>query len=174
MAIKRKAGGRIRGLSTDSKPTAAAEPVNTIFEETDTGKEFYNTGTTWVGLGASKYAGITTVYRIGSTYYADRWNGELIASGALETVLQAALDAEAAGGASASVVKMTQPGSMALSAAFSTPINIPNYTTLWMGNNTVVVGTGSIYRHGISDRFSNRRKITVVYCGWNITKVSNE
>lgn len=47
MAIKRKAGGRIRGLSSDSKPTAAAEPIDTVFEETDTGNEFRNSGSAW-------------------------------------------------------------------------------------------------------------------------------
>jgi hypothetical protein len=48
MTIVRKAGGRIRGLSSDTKPTAASERVNTVFEETDTGDEFRNNGTTWV------------------------------------------------------------------------------------------------------------------------------
>ena len=48
MAIKRKAGGRITGLSGDAKPTAAAEPVNTVWDETDTHKKYYNSGTAWV------------------------------------------------------------------------------------------------------------------------------
>ena len=48
MAIKRKAGGRITGLSGDAKPTAAAEPVNTIFDETDSHKKYYNSGSAWV------------------------------------------------------------------------------------------------------------------------------
>ena len=48
MAIIRKAGGRIRGLSTDPKPTAAAEPLNTVFEETNTGLDYRNTGAAWI------------------------------------------------------------------------------------------------------------------------------
>lgn len=48
MAIKRKAGGRITGLAADPKPTAAAEPLNTIFQETDTHNEYINNGTTWI------------------------------------------------------------------------------------------------------------------------------
>ena len=48
MAIKRKAGGRITGLAADPKPTAAAEPLNTIFQETDTHNDYINNGTAWV------------------------------------------------------------------------------------------------------------------------------
>ena len=59
MAIKRKAGGRITGLAADPKPTAAAEPVNTTFEETDTLNEYINNGTAWV------------IYRAGMTMSAD-------------------------------------------------------------------------------------------------------
>ena len=48
MTIKRKAGAKILGLSGDAKPTAAAEPLNTIFHETDTHNEYINNGSTWI------------------------------------------------------------------------------------------------------------------------------
>ena len=136
MAIKRKAGGRITGLSTDSKPTAAAEPVNTIFQETDTGKDYYNTGSAWVGRTPSSYAGRTKVYKIGSTYYAEKHDGSLIsASGTLETVLQAALNNASPLGAG--IVHIEQIGNFDFSASFA-GITIPSYTTLWMSDQTIL------------------------------------
>jgi hypothetical protein len=48
LAIKRKAGAKILGLAADPKPTAAAEPLNTIFHETDTHNEYINNGSAWV------------------------------------------------------------------------------------------------------------------------------
>lgn len=121
--IKRKAGGRITGLSTDPKPTAAAEPLYTIFQETDTGKDYYNTGSAWVGRTPSKYAGRTKVYKIGSTYYADKHDGALLsASGTFETVLQAALNQQG-------LVTIDQPGNFDFNSA---GVSIPTQTTLQM------------------------------------------
>lgn len=49
MAITYLGGGRITGLSTDTKPTAV--PVGSTFLETDTNKEFLWNGTAWQQLG---------------------------------------------------------------------------------------------------------------------------
>lgn len=38
-----------QGESTDQKPSN--EPINTIFEELDTGKKYYYNGSTWAVIG---------------------------------------------------------------------------------------------------------------------------
>ena len=86
MAIKRKAGGRITGLSADAKPTAAAEPVNTIFQETDTHDEYINTGSAWVPRASAKGAAYTwLIYKTGSTYKAKNGFTGTVPSGASST-----------------------------------------------------------------------------------------
>ena len=50
MTVKPLGNGRYTGLSTDTKPTPANTAVDAIFEETDTGNAFTNTGTAWTIL----------------------------------------------------------------------------------------------------------------------------
>ena len=86
MTVKPLGNGRYTGLSTDTKPSAPNTAVDAIFYETNTGKEFYNDGTAWVGSEPSRYAGSTKVYKIGSTYYAEKHDGTLVSSsGTFET-----------------------------------------------------------------------------------------
>lgn len=47
MTLKYLKGGRIRGLSSDSRPSDV--PLGTIFEQTNTTRDFYNDGTTGAG-----------------------------------------------------------------------------------------------------------------------------
>ncbi len=49
MTITYHAGGRIQGLSTDTKPTDV--PTTSRFEETDTRKIYYSDGSGWTELG---------------------------------------------------------------------------------------------------------------------------
>ena len=54
MARKWYAGRRVRGLKTDSKPSAPE--TNTEFEETDTGNKYKFHGTNWKFSGDGKMA----------------------------------------------------------------------------------------------------------------------
>jgi hypothetical protein len=85
--------GNYTGLSTDTKPTTAV-PANSQFTETDTRRVFHWTGAAWILLKASGFSSKKNVlYKIGSTYYYERYDGTVISSsGTLETVLQAAID----------------------------------------------------------------------------------
>ena len=121
--IKRKAGGRITGLSGDAKPTAAAEPVNTIWDETDTDKKYYNTGSAWVPKsieGSYKYI----IFLEGSTYYCQDAKGKTVSSNASPvTVIQYGLDNLSAGRTWKEIVK--------LKGSFTFPtITVPSFTIL--------------------------------------------
>jgi hypothetical protein len=136
MTVKHKGNQEYEGLSTDTKPLATDTAVNATFAETDTGKQFYNSGSAWVGYQPSSYGGRTKVYKIGSTYYAEKHDGSLIsASGTLETVLQAALNNASPLGAG--LVHIEQIGNFDFSASFA-GISIPSYTTLWMSEQTIL------------------------------------
>ena len=129
MVVSHYGNQQYYGLSSDTKPLAADTAVNAIFYETNTGKEFYNTGSAWVGAQPSGYGGVNRVYRIGATYYADKYDGSLIASsGTFETVLQAALDL---GG----TTEIRQNGTFTFNSA---GVIIPPYTQLFLGYSTVI------------------------------------
>ena len=92
MTVKPLGNGRYTGLSTDTKPTAANTAVNAIFEETDTSKRYYNSGSAWLPV-LARGAYNQIVFKDGSTYYATDSNGKVLSSSTvLETVLQYCLN----------------------------------------------------------------------------------
>ena len=104
-------------------------PVNATFYETNTGKTYYNTGSAWVGAEASRYGGVNRVYKIGATYYADKYDGSLItSSGTFETVLQASLNL---GG----TTYIDQAGTFTFNTV---GVTMPTYSRLEMGYSTII------------------------------------
>ena len=86
-----------QGLSTDTKPLAADTAVNAIFEETNTRKRYYNTGTQWIPQEVGNYLKYR-VLKVGTTYYIIDQVGREIGSGTdCQVALQAAIDAMAPG-----------------------------------------------------------------------------
>ena len=97
--MKRKAGGRIRGLSSESKPTAAAEPIDTIFEETNTGKNYRNSGADWFPhYVKGPYEFI--IQKDGSNYYCQDSNGYVVSGPTTDPAvpMQYALDQDSTWG----------------------------------------------------------------------------
>ena len=79
MTVKPLGNGRYTGLSTDTKPTPANTAVNAIFDETDSGKNFYNSGTAWLPL-ITRAAHNQTIFKDGSTYYATDSSGKVLST----------------------------------------------------------------------------------------------
>ena len=50
MTVKPLGNGEYSGFSTDTKPTPASTAVSAMFEETDTGNRYKNSGTAWALL----------------------------------------------------------------------------------------------------------------------------
>ena len=93
MAIKRKAGGRITGLSTDSKPPAAAVPSGSMFVETDTRKRYYNSGTDWI-LQDLPLFNQFKVLKVGTTtYIIDRFGKIQQSNSDTQVAIQAQINA---------------------------------------------------------------------------------
>lgn len=90
MAIK-WVGPNIICLSTDTLPTNV--PTNTQAWITDSRRIVYYNGTTWLGVRTTPSARKHLIYKVGSTYYHERYDGSVVNSGSVfETVLQAAID----------------------------------------------------------------------------------
>lgn len=81
------------GLSTDTKPVPADTAIGATFEETDTGKKFYNSGTAWLPV-LIRGAYNQIVFKEGSTYYATDSNGDILNSSTSNpgAVIQTCLD----------------------------------------------------------------------------------
>ena len=157
MAIKRKAGGRITGLAADPKPTPAAEPLNTIFQETDTHNEYINNGTAWVLFRAASKAETLTnriisndnntlqnlvydaiIYKSGSTYKGKLYDGTEVFSTTSGNTLQTGVQTILDGGGlilwpSFGGAQYFQPGST------FTGWHLKSNTTLMMGTTRIIL-----------------------------------
>jgi hypothetical protein len=97
MPVKYLGDLRYIGLSGDTKPTPANTAVGAAFEETDTRKEYINSGTEWI---PQDFQAILRyeVKKIGSTYYATDERDKKEQSGSdLKAAIQPIIDAMALG-----------------------------------------------------------------------------
>ena len=125
MTITYLAGARISGLSTDTKPTLV--PISSQFTETDTRKMFHWTGSSWIALKGGFGAKKDIMYKVGNTYYYERYDGSFITSSdTCETVLATAVT----GGGTVSIMN----GSYVLSPAFA-GVDISDNKTLELDPN---------------------------------------
>ena len=96
--IKHKGNQEYEGLSTDTKPLASDTAVNATFAETDTGKQYVNTGVEWVLQEMTRYLRCKVLIS-GSQWQVIDQHGKLQSSSTVDAqaAVQPVLDAMSAG-----------------------------------------------------------------------------
>lgn len=79
MTVTHYGNQQYRGLAADTKPVAAQTAVGATFEETDTRKQYYNSGTAWILQTLPNYKKYD-IFKVGGTTYVTDNNKRVVQS----------------------------------------------------------------------------------------------